>query len=75
VTIEPLKIEGACAESENPALDRGWHDTATLGNALQGNSVGKSLRNGIQNDTDAGDLARQRIARQHSLAVPTTAAA
>jgi hypothetical protein len=75
VPIEPLEIEGACAESENPAPDRGRHDTAMLGDALQGNSVGESLSDGVQNDVDTGDLAGQRIARQHALAMPATAAA
>lgn len=73
--VESLEIEGACTEPEHPAPDRARHDAALLGDARHGDSLGEHLRDRIHDDLDAGDLARQRLARQHSLAVPTTAAA
>jgi hypothetical protein len=75
VPIQPLEIEGACPESEDPDLDRAGRHAVPLRDAGQGNAVGESLSDCIQDHLDAGNLARQRLERQDSLAVPATAAA
>lgn len=75
VPVEPLQIEQSCTESEHPALDGARSDAGAPGGARHGSSVGECLRNGIQDDLDPGDLARQRIAGQHSLAMPALSAA
>ena len=68
--VERLEIEGSCAESENPALDRAPCDAATLGDVGERDAIGQRLANRVHNDLDPGDLARQRIAGQDTLAVP-----
>lgn len=75
MAIQPLKIEDSRAESEDPALERAPGDANAFRNARQRHSVGDCLANRIQDDLDAGDLARQRIARQHALATPASTTA
>jgi len=42
-----------------------------VGDARQRDLVDKGLPDRIQNHVDAGDFSRQRLERQHPLAVPT----
>jgi hypothetical protein len=42
-----------------------------VGDARQRGLVGEGLSDRIQNHVDAGDLSRQRLERQHPLAMPT----
>lgn len=74
VPIEPLKIEGSCAESEDPALEGAPGDADVSRHARHGNSVGERLPHRLQDNLDPGDLAGQCIPGQHPLAVPTTPA-
>lgn len=71
VAIEPLEIEGACTESENPALERAPGDADLPGDAGHGNSARERRTHRLQDDLDTSDLAGQCIPRQHPLAVPT----
>lgn len=72
MAIEPLEIEGSCAESEDPALEGAPRDADVSRHGRQGNSVGERLTHRLQDDLDPGDLAGQCIPGQHPLAVPTT---
>jgi hypothetical protein len=72
VAIEPLEIEGSCAESEDPALEGAPRDADVSRHGRQGNSVGERLTHRLQDDLHPGDLAGQCIPGQHPLAVPTT---
>jgi hypothetical protein len=42
-----------------------------VGDARQRGLVGECLSDRIQNHVDPGDLSRQRLERQHPLAMPT----
>jgi hypothetical protein len=72
--VEPLQIEGSCAEPQDPALDHVPDNAATPRDADQGHPVGKCRTDRIENDLDARDLSRQRIPGQHALAVPARTA-
>jgi hypothetical protein len=71
VPIQPLEIEHTRPESEHPHLDSARYDARAVGDARQRDIVDESLSDCIQNDVDASDLARQRLERQHPLAMPT----
>lgn len=75
VPVEPFQIEQPCTQSEHPPLDGARSDAGAPGGARHSSSVGECLCNGRQDDLDPGNLARQRIAGQHPLAVPATSAA
>lgn len=75
VPVKPLQIEQPCTESEHPPLDGARSNAGTPGGARHGSFVGERLRHGRHDDLDPGDLARQRIAGQHPLAVPARSAA
>ncbi len=75
VPVEPPEIEGPCAESENPAREGARDNADALRDTRQRSSVENHFGDGIQNDLDAGHLARKRIERQHALAVTAIAAA
>lgn len=75
VPIEPLEIERSRTESEHPARDGACNDADAPRDARQRYSVGQHLRNGVDDYLDTGDLARQRVERQHALTVLATPAA
>ena len=75
VPVEPLQIEQPGAQSEYPALDGARGDASASGGAGHGSSLGERLRYSLHDHLDPGDLARQRIAGQHSLAMPTPSTA
>jgi hypothetical protein len=75
VAIQPLEIENSCPESEDPALERAAGDTHASRNARQRHSIGERLADRFHNNLDTSDLARQRIARQHALAMPAATTA
>jgi len=75
VPVEPLQIEHPCAESEDPPLDGARGNAGAPGGARHGSFVGERLRHGLHDDLDPGNLARQRLVGQHSLAVPARSAA
>lgn len=72
--VERLEIEAACAQPEDPAPDRARHDAPPLRDAGL-RSAAHDLADRTEDDLDADDLARQRIAGQHALAVPAPPAA
>jgi len=73
MSVEPLEVERACAEPEHPALERARRNANALGDTRQ-RAAPNQVGDGAQDDLDAGDLARQCVARQHPLAVPAVAA-
>jgi hypothetical protein len=75
MSVEPLEIEDARTEPECPALDGARDDARTLRDARRHGAVDDRLGDRVQDDLDAGDLARQCIERQHSLAVLAPSAA
>lgn len=74
VPKQSLEIEHARSEPEHPSLYGARHHVRGASNAGQRRTVDDRVPNGIQNHVDAGHLARQRLERQHPLAVPTIAA-
>ena len=75
VSLEPLKVEAACPQTERPAPDRARGDTATLGDVGHRRTIREHLGNRIEDYLDAGDLARQRVAWEYALSVPAIVAA
>lgn len=73
MSVEPLEVERACSEPEHPALERARRNANALGDTRQ-RAGAEQVGDSAQDDLDAGDLARQRIVRQHPLAVPAVAA-
>jgi len=73
--VEPIEVEGACPEAEDPAPDRASHDAPPLRDASLRSAAHDHLADRVEGHLDAEDLARQRIARQNSLAVPAALAA
>jgi hypothetical protein len=69
VAIEPLEVEGSRTESKDPAREGTSGNADAARDARQRDSVGEHLADRIQDHLDARDFARQRIARQHALAV------
>jgi len=57
VSIEPLEVEGSCAESEDPALEGAPRDANVSRDACHGNPVGERLAHRLQDNLDPGDLA------------------
>lgn len=74
VPKQSFEIEHARSEPEHPSLYGARHHVRGARNARQCRAVDDRGPNGIQNYVDAGHLARQRLERQHALAVPTIAA-
>jgi hypothetical protein len=73
--IQPLEVEHSCAEPEHPDLEGPRYDARRAGDGRQRGAVDNRVRDCTQNDVDAGHFPRQRLERQHALAVPTIATA
>jgi hypothetical protein len=75
VPVESLQIEQPGSQPEHPALDGVRGDTSASGSAGHGSALGECFCNSLHDHLDPGDLARQRIAGKHALAMPTASAA
>jgi len=74
VPAQPLEVEYARPEPEDPALDRARGNPALLCDGRH-RGPGEDTRRRVHDDLDAGDLARQGIPGQHPLAMTAVTAA
>jgi hypothetical protein len=75
VPVQPLEVEHTGSEPEHPALDGARYDARRAGDARQRHLVDRRLPDRVQDHLDARYFSRQRLERQHALAMPTIAAA
>lgn len=69
--VQPLEIEDARAQTEDPDSERARHDARRTCNGRNRLTVDERLADRSQNHVDARHLSRQRLKRKHALAVPT----